>query len=83
MDFYSTHQDIFNILSNDVISSEKKMLFRKGVALNMFTKLTQKRKGGLANADKADKGGRGVGEILTMADKGGMGGSGPPHFCLT
>ena len=37
----------------------KKRLFRKKVALNMFTKLTQKKKGGLANADSADKGGRG------------------------
>ena len=32
---------------------------RKRVAINMFTKLTQKRKGGSANADRADRGGRG------------------------
>ena len=28
--------------------------------------------GGLANADRADEGGRGVGEMLTMADRGGL-----------
>ena len=39
----------------------------------MFIKLTMKRKGGLANADIADKGVRGVGEMLTMADKGWRG----------
>ena len=51
-----------------------KMFFRKRVALNMFTKLTQKRKGGgSANADKLTKGGGGVGEMLTMAYKGGRG----------
>ena len=49
-------------------------IFRKRVALYMFTNLTQKWKGGLANADKADKGWRGVGEMLTLADKGGRGG---------
>ena len=32
----------------------------------------------MANADIADKGGRGVGEMLTMADKGGRGGLDPP-----
>ena len=42
----------------------------------MFTKLTRKRKGGLANADIADKGGRGVGEMLTMAVEGGRWGRG-------
>ena len=31
----------------------------------------------------ADKGGRGVGEVLTMADEGGRGGLDPPHFWLT
>ena len=40
----------------------------------MFTKLTQKRKGGSANADKLTKGGRGIEEMLTMTDKGGRGG---------
>ena len=45
----------------------------------MFTKLTQKRKGGgSANADKLTKGGGGVGELLTMADKGGRGVWTPP-----
>ena len=40
----------------------------------MFTKLKRKREeGGWANADE---GGRGVGEILTMADKGWRGGWG-------
>ena len=39
----------------------------------MFTKLTQKRKGVWGNADKADKVGGGVGEMLIMADKGGRG----------
>ena len=53
-------------------------LFRKWVALNMFTKLTQNRKGGSTNADKAGKGGRGVGEMLTMADKGGRVSLDPP-----
>ena len=38
---------------------KKNRLFRKRVALNMFTKLTQKKKGGSVNADKADIGGRG------------------------
>ena len=42
----------------------------------MFTKLTQKRKGGLANADELTRGGGGVGEIMTMDDKGGRGGWG-------
>ena len=30
--------------------------------------------GGVANADRADKGGRGVWEMLKMVDKGGRGG---------
>ena len=34
---------------------------------------TEKEGGGSANADKADIGGRRVGEMLTMADKGGRG----------
>ena len=38
---------------------QKNRLFRERVALNMFTKLTRKRERGSANADKADKGGRG------------------------
>ena len=38
---------------------KKNKLFKKRVALNMFTNLTQKRKGGSANADRADIGGRG------------------------
>ena len=40
----------------------------------MFTKLTRKRNVGLANADIAEEGGRGVEEMLTMADEGGRGG---------
>jgi hypothetical protein len=59
---------------------QKNRLFRKRVALNMFTKLTQKGRGGSANADKADKGEGGVGEMLTMADKGGSGGLDPPFL---
>ena len=50
------------------------------MALNIFTKVTQKRKGSSANADKTDKGGRGVGEMLTMADKGRRGGLDPPFL---
>ena len=38
--------------------------------------LHRKGRGGLANDEKADKEGRGFGEILTMADKGGRGGWG-------
>ena len=43
----------------------KNRLFGKRVALNMLTKLTWKREGVWGNADIADKGGRGVGEMLT------------------
>ena len=39
-----------------------------------------KRRGGLENADKADKGGEGVGEMLTMCDKGRRGGLDPAIF---
>ena len=41
---------------------KKKVFFRKRVALNMFQKLTRKREGGVSNADKADKGGGGLGK---------------------
>ena len=52
----------------------------------------QKKRGGLANTNRADKvgggeclqwltkGERGFGEMLKMADKGGRGGLDPPHF---
>ena len=43
----------------------------------------RKSEGGWANADISDKGGGGVGEMLTMADKGGRGGLETPHFWLT
>ena len=39
-----------------------KRLFRKRVALNMFTKMTQKGRGGSANADKTDWGRGGWGK---------------------
>ena len=42
--------------------------------------MSQKEGGVLANADRADKGGGGVGEMLTMADKGGGGVWPPPIF---
>ena len=58
MDFYPTHQDILIIFCQIMYFLPKNRLFRKRVALNIFTKLTQERKGGSANADKADKGGR-------------------------
>ena len=41
------------------------------MALNILTKLTRDR--GSVNADMADKGGMGVGEMLTLADEGGRG----------
>ena len=44
----------------------------------MLTKLMRQREGGCANADMADKGGRGVGEMLTLADEGGREGMDPP-----
>ena len=47
----------------------------------MFTKLTRESKGGWANADIADNGGRGFGEMLTMADKGGRWGWGNADNC--
>ena len=34
----------------------------------------------MTNAEKADKGGRRVGEMLTMADKGESGGLDPPFL---
>ena len=37
----------------------------------VLTKIMRQKEGGQANADRADKGWRGVGEMLTMADKGG------------
>ena len=43
----------------------------------ILTKITsQNEGGGQANADRADRGGRGVGVMLTMADKGERGGWG-------
>ena len=49
----------------------------------MLTKLTQQREGGLANADMADKEGRGGWGMVTSADQEGRGGLEPPHFWLT
>ena len=43
------------------------------MSLNILTKILSQKEGGLANADRAYKGGRGVGEMLKMADKGGLG----------
>ena len=44
------------------------------MSLNILTKNTSRKEvGGLANSDRADKGGKGVREMLTMADKRGMG----------
>ena len=43
----------------------------------MLTKQKRKREGeGWGNVDISDKGRRGVGEMLTLADKGGKGGWG-------
>ena len=58
----------------------KKCLFRKRVALNTLNKLTGQSKWGWGNVDMADKGRRGVGEMLSLADKGGVWN---PHFWLT
>ena len=41
--------------------------------LPVKTKITRQKEGCKANADRADKGGREVGEMLKMADKGGRG----------
>ena len=50
------------------------------MSLNILTKNISQNEGVLANADTADKGGGGVGEKLTIADKWGMGGLDPPIF---
>ena len=55
------------------------------MAFNILTIIKiQKEGGGLANADRADKGrrGGGGGEVLTMADKGGRRGVDPPILGL-
>ena len=75
MDYYPAHQDI---LINFV--KKNTQLFRMKGSLTMFTKLTQKREGGWANADIADKWWRGVKEMLTMADKGRTGGPDSHNF---
>ena len=46
------------------------------MSLNMLTKIMRQKEGGKANADRAYTGESGVGEMLTMADKGGRGGWG-------
>ena len=58
MYFYPTHQDILSKFSNNV-RSFKKNLFRMRGSLNMFTKLTRKRKRGWANADITEEGRKG------------------------
>ena len=50
------------------------------MSLIILTKKYKSKGGGLANADMADKGGRGIREMLTMADKGGRGVWTPPPF---
>ena len=49
----------------------------------MLKKLTLQRDGGWVNADVADKGGGGVGEMRTLADKGGRMGVWTSLFWLT
>ena len=46
----------------------------------MLTNLTGQWEGGWANADMVDEGGRGVGQMLTLADKGGRGVCPPAIF---
>ena len=50
-----------------VFSPKTNWIFRKKVALNIMTKLTQEREGGWANADMADKGSRGGGRNSDIA----------------
>ena len=59
----------------------KNRLFQKRVALKRFTKLTRKREVGFAKCwQLLTKGGGGVGEMLTMADKEGRGGLNLPFW---
>ena len=79
--FSQTHLDIVMILVKTVCSFFNKiLLFMKTMSLNILTKLCGKRRRCLANAVRADERGGGVGEMLTMADKGGRGYLDPPSW---
>ena len=61
--FLSNSSGLINNFCQIIYFLPKKIkLFKKRVALNMFTKLTQKRKGGLGNADKLTRGEGGLGK---------------------
>ena len=47
----------------------------------MLTKLMQQKDGGWANAEMADKGARGVGKMLILAEEKGRGVWTPLIFC--
>ena len=55
-------------MTNNVLSLKKKVIQEEG-GIKYIHK-----------SEKADKGGRGVGEMLTMADKEGRGGLDPPFL---
>ena len=50
------------------------MIIHEQNVLEYTNKNYESKGGGLANAERADKGGRGGGETLTMGEKGGGGG---------